>query len=165
MSLLVRKIRKSRWYRNHDWLTEVDIQADSLGDLSTKQNRLSVWFVEEDESNLERIITALAANCDTLSNFDYALFSEDILARESIKIEKSRGISKDSDANDRWHRDICELSAAKLLSIAQHISNKGEINRIQEREVGKHISKAVQTGRIKLETLKPGIQSKILINP
>ena len=165
MSLLVRKIRKSRWYRNHDWLTEVDIQADSLGDLSTKQNRLSVWFVEEDESNLERIITALAANCDTLSNFDYALFSEDILARESIKIEKSQGISKDSDANDRWHRDICELSATKLLSIAQHISKEGKIDRIQERIIGEHISKAVQTGKIKLETLKPGIQSKISTKP
>ena len=165
MSLLVRKIRKSRWYRNHDWLTEVDIQADSLGDLSTKYNKLSVWFIEESKSNLEHIIAALAANCDTLSNFDYALFSDDILARESIKVEKSQGSSKDSDANDRWHRDICELSATKLLSIAQHISKEGKIDRIQEREVVKHISKAVQTGRIKLETLKPGIQSKILINP
>ncbi|MCH8954746.1 hypothetical protein IIA28_05420 [candidate division KSB1 bacterium] len=78
-------------------------------------------------------------------------------------VEKSKGESKDYEANDQWHRDLCELSATKMLYIAQHISNEGKIKRIQERQIGQQISNAVKTGTIKLEALKEGIQSKINI--
>ena len=144
-------------------MPEGDVQADSLGDLPTKGNKLSVWFIKENMSNLERVITALAANCDSISNFDYALFSEEILKNETIKVEKSKGESKDGEANDEWHRDLCELSAKKMLYIAQHIFNEGKIERIQEKQIGQQISNAVKTGTIKLAALKEGIRTKINI--
>lgn len=161
MPFLFRKIRKSRWYKEPEWLSEGNPQADSLVDLTTKDNKLSVWFIKEDMSNLERVIAALAANRDFIANFDYALFSEEILEKKDIKTEKSKGDSKDYEANDQWHRDLYELSATKLLDIAEHIFNEGEIKRIQEKQVEKHISEAVQTGKIKFETLEEEVKSKI----
>lgn len=160
MPLLLRKIRKSKWY-SLSWLPEGDLQADSLVDLSTKNNELSVWFIEGNKSNLERIITALAGHRDHLSNFDYALFDLKFIEEKSIKIRKSKGISVDDEVNERWHLDLYELSALKVLSLAQHIFIEGEIKRIQEKQIGKYIKKALQAGKIKSEALKDGIRSKI----
>ena len=161
MPLLLRKIRKNRWYKDLAWLPGGNLQADSLVDLTTKDNKLSVWFIKDDMSNLERVIAALAANRDFIANFDYALFSEEILEKKDIKTEKSKGDSKDYEANDQWHRDLYELSATKLLDIAEHIFNEGTIKRIQEKQVEKHINEAVQTGKIKFETLEEEVKSKI----
>ena len=163
MPLLLRKIRRSRWYKELAWLPKSDVQADSLVDLPTKNNRLSVWFIKEDMSNFDRVITALAANRDFPANFDYALFSEEILKKETIKVEKSKGDSKDNVANDEWHRDLCELSAKKMLYIAQHIFKEGKIERIQEKQIVQQINEAVKIGTIKLEALNEGIQTKINI--
>ena len=58
-----------RWLRP-DWLAGDEVQADALVDLSTKDNELSVWLIENDKSNLEHVVTALAANCNTISNLD-----------------------------------------------------------------------------------------------
>ena len=160
MPLLLRKIRKSKWYLI-SWLPESDLQADSLVDLSTKNNELSVWLIEDDKSNLERIITALAAHCDHLSNFDYALFNPKILKEKNIKTRKSKGISADVEVNELWHLDLYELSALKILSLAQHILSEAEIKRIQEKQIVKYIRKALQAGKIKPNTLKDGIRSKI----
>lgn len=160
MPLLLRKIRKSKWY-SLPWLTNGDLQADSLGDLITKNNELSVWLIEDDKSNLERIIAALSANCDTISNFDYALFDSKIIEEKSIKKRKSKGISIDDEANERWHFDLYELSALKILCLSQEIFNDGQIKRIQERQVTKLINEALQAGKIKRNTLKDGILSKI----
>jgi hypothetical protein len=85
MALILRIVRKSRWSFTPPWLSEDDLQADSLVDFSTKKNELSVWHIDKDESNLKRIISALAANRDTLSNFDYALFDKKILIDNNIK--------------------------------------------------------------------------------
>ncbi|MCK4296647.1 MAG: hypothetical protein KAX28_08360 [Candidatus Marinimicrobia bacterium] len=160
MPLLLRKIRKSKWYLL-PWLSKGDLQADSIVDLSTKNNELSVWFIKDDKSNLERIITALAARCDYLSNFDYALFNPKILEEKNIKKRRSKGSSADDEANELWHLNLYELSALKILSLAQHIFNDGKIKRIQEKQIGKYINKGLQEGKIKPEVLKDGIKSKI----
>jgi hypothetical protein len=79
MPLILRKIRKARWYQydrsDFPWLLEEDIPADPLGDLATNDNELSVWQINDDKSNLPRVAAALAANCDDISNLDYALIT------------------------------------------------------------------------------------------
>jgi hypothetical protein len=74
MPLMLRKIRKARWYQHNQadfpWLLDEDIPADPLGDLVTNDNELSVWQINDDKSNLHRIAAALAANSDDISNLD-----------------------------------------------------------------------------------------------
>jgi hypothetical protein len=137
------------------------LQADALGDLSTSNNTLSVWYVEEDRSNLEQIITALAATHQSLSNFDYALLEVQVLSGLNIPINPSPGNTPDGEANVSWHRDLIELSAQNLLELAQAIMARGEKARVSEREVRRLIGQAVASGRIERTRLQPRVRDEI----
>jgi len=137
------------------------MQADALVDLSTKNNELSVWYITDEKSNFERIISALAAYRDHLSNFDYVLFDKKFLDENNIKIRKTKGISLDEEVNELWHFDLYELSALKIVNLAKTILDNGEIKRIQERDVGRLIRKAITSGNINFEKLNENIKEKI----
>ena len=97
MTFLLRKIRKNRWYKTDEmvWLSDGELPADSLSDLATQSNELSVYHISINESNLDRVIAALAANSGFLSNFDFAIFGDEIVSEIGIKIKKSPGDSPD----------------------------------------------------------------------
>ncbi|MGE5443847.1 MAG: hypothetical protein ACM3SR_04500 [Ignavibacteriales bacterium] len=151
MPFFLRKIRKSKWYRHNDvpWLAEGELQADALRDLLTSSNQLSVWHIEDDRSNLERTIAALAANVTDNSNFDYALFDQQIVYEIGIKVEskKTKGASPDEEVNS-WHCDLIELSASKLRELAKAIQTKAEIERIQVQDVIQLVAESISSGRI-----------------
>ena len=157
---ILRKIRKSKWYKHEDvpWLAEDELQADALGDLQTSNNELSVWRVEDDKSNLERIVTALAANVDHVSNFDYALLDMELLSKLSIQTKDSKGDTPDERANVAWHLDLMELSARKLMELAKAIMAKGEKGRVPKKKLAQLIEQGVNAEQIKL---KQGIRAKI----
>ena len=163
MPLLLRKIHRANWYENPGipWLAEGELQADALVDLATKDNALSVWYVEDDASNLELIVTVLAAKCEHISNFDYALFHQELLSELSIKLESIRGDSPDEGANTLWHRHVVELSAPKLMELAEVILTGAEKNRFLGKHVRRLIQQGVASGRIERTKLKPGILTKI----
>lgn len=63
MPLILRKIEKGRWNSDPQavpWLPPGEVQAQALLDLAPKDNGLSVWLIEEDRSNLDRVVAALA---------------------------------------------------------------------------------------------------------
>lgn len=162
MPLLLRKIRKSRWYKNDSmpWLKENEIQADPLGDLVTSGNTLSVWLVEDDESNLEQVIVALASSCDNVSNLDYALINVDLLLNVGIKIEAKEGLTPYSRANP-WHRDLVELTTNKLFKLAEAMFVHSDRKRVAEKIVLNLIKDAVQDGQINRTKLSAGILRKL----
>ncbi len=160
MPFLLRKIRQSRWYNEyHAWVKSGDIQADPLADLITQENCLSVWHIEDDQSNLDHIITAVAASGGYLSHLDYALFDRDILD-ETFKVKKSPGGSPDSIANSFWHHDLVELSGLKLVQLAKSILENSKKVRVSEKDVANLIAKAIASGRIK----KDAVDEKIRVN-
>ena len=143
MPSFLRKIRKTRWYKNPDfnlWLGENEIPADPLADLNTKDNNLSVWKVEDDKYNLDDIIIALATNGDYISDFSYALFDSNILSDINIEYVQSLGESKYHDANKYWHFDLVKLSGKKLIRLAEEIFKKGGKKRINEKKLKKLFS-------------------------
>ena len=162
MPLLLRIIRKSRWYQGDPppWLAPGDLPADPLGDLTTQDNKLSVWRVEESHSNLNQIIAAVAATRDSVSNVDYALFDEKILSQYNIEVRETKGETFDEQINV-YHRDLVELSASALVTLARAIRANATIDRRPPKEVGQLIRQAVSAGRIELTNLKEGIQKKI----
>jgi len=165
VSLVLRKIRKSKWYKNEGvpWLAEGELQADALSDLATKDNELSVWRIEGNRSNLERVVVALAAGCDYISNFDYALFDQETLSEINIRIKNTEGDSPDEDANS-WHVDLAELSATKLMELATAIMRKAEIKRIPEKSILRLVARAVASGQIdrtKLRLKSPDDMTKL----
>lgn len=162
MPFLLRTIRKAKWYKNENvpWLAEDELQADALADLSTKDNELSVWHIEDDRSNLEQVVTALAAGRDYIANLDYALFDQQILSAINIKIKDTKGGSPDEKVNS-WHRDLVELSATKLMELAKAIQTKAVKERVLPKDIVRLIKQAVESGRINRAKLKPGVVGKI----
>lgn len=163
MPFMLRKVRKAKWYRNRDvpWLGEGELQADALSDLGTKGNSLSVWWVEDDKSNLERVVAAVAASADRPSNVDFALFDVGILSDLEIRIEQTLGGSPDQVSNDAWHRDLVELSSSKLANLAEEIRGRAEITRILETDVVILLVSAASSGQIDQSLLKESMAEKI----
>lgn len=86
MPLILRMISKGKWLPepNLPWLKEDELQADVFHELKTGENTLSVWSIADDRSNLERVVAALAANRNRVSNFDYALISQERLQQAGL---------------------------------------------------------------------------------
>ena len=162
MPLLLRAIRKNRWYMSDDipWLPKGEIQADPLGDLATGNNTLSVWQVEDDNSNLKQVIAALASNRDSISNLDYAVFDIDLLADTGIKVKINQGATPYEMANF-WHRDLVELTATKLVKLAETMLIHSCRERIPEKTVLNWIKDAVENGQIDKTKLSAGITKKL----
>lgn len=164
MPLLLRAIRKNRWYTSDSgtvsWLLKGEIQADPLGDLATRDNTLSVWQVEDDNSNLNQVIAALASSRDSISNLDYVVFDIDLLVGTGIKIEINRGATPYEMANI-WHRDLVELTATKLVRLAETMLTHSRIERILEKKILHLIKDAVQNEQIDKAKLKEGVTKKL----
>jgi hypothetical protein len=149
VSLVLRKIRKSKWYKSESvpWLAAEDLQSDALVDLATKGNKLSVYLVNDDHSNLDQIITALSANCDYISDFEYAIFDKSELIRIGIEMDNTEGDTADLLVNS-WHYDLIELSAAKIMALASIISNLSKRERVLSKRVLKMVVKAIASGQL-----------------
>lgn len=161
MPLLLRKIRKSRWLPAPAWIPEGTLHADPLADLVTKENQLSVWRVEDDESNLEEIVIALAGNFENPSNLDYILFDERLLQEADVRIKRSTGDTIVSEANSAWHHDLIELTARKVVKLGELAMESGRKERISEPQVVDLVQKAVQRGIVDLDRLKPAVRQKV----
>jgi hypothetical protein len=152
---ILRKIRKAKWYRSEavTWLAEGDLQADALVDLSTKGNRLSVYLIDDDLTNLGLIVAALAANCDFISDFDYALLPQGALSELNIRFEKLPGDTPDAEVN-RCHLDLIELTSSKIFALANTIGTSSERKRILSKRVLELVVQSVVSGRIEYTNLK-----------
>jgi len=160
--LLLRAIRKSRWNKtNCPWLAKDDIQADLLRDFETKDNTLSVWLVQDDRSNLNDVLLALGASRDTASNLDYTIFDVGLLANINIKLEINAGNTLYAKANC-WHRDLVELTANKIVKLAESLLKDAELERFSEKEMIKLIQDAVNNKQIDRTKLKPSIDKRLV---
>lgn len=163
MPLLLRVIRKNRWECPDpypEWASEGELLADPLGDLFTKENRLSLWHIEDDESNLERIVVGIAGTRDSVSNLDMLLFDVQVLSEVGFKIEHSIGGSIAEEANRNWHRDVVDLTARKIVRLAELMMEKGRCKRLTERRVLTLLKVAAEAGAIELNNLKGGVRRK-----
>ncbi|GEM_PF-642040 len=148
MPTLLRQLRKkNRWFINAplDWLEEGDVPADSLANLETKDNLLSVFQIDGDvEKNIKRIAAAFAGQSQKGANeeFECVIFDSAVLGEIGITYVKSEGETPDKEVNS-WHYDLIELSAAKLADLAKHLLPNSEPHRILAKEV---LSSLIESG-------------------
>jgi hypothetical protein len=166
--VLLRKVDKRRWDWSPgtiDWVPSGDIPAAPLADFNTSvDSKISVWYVESDKSNLERIIAGIAAGRQTADKFDYVLFPETVLSQAGVKAEDAQGQSKDKDANAKWHRDLVELSATKLIKLVALVGREGGVGRSSEHEVIALIRKFVEAGFIERPRLHEALRKHVFGN-
>jgi hypothetical protein len=156
----LRKIRQARWSRPA-WLPDEELRADLLGDFQTKNDALSVWRILDDNSNLDRVVVALAASCQSVSNVDYALFDESVLLGAKVSAEQIAGETPDEDANTAWHHDLVRLTAKDILRLADDLQRTAERGRYAEKQVRRLLLEAVSAGRIASDRLVPQLRESL----
>ncbi|MBM4040478.1 MAG: hypothetical protein FJ290_18380 [Planctomycetes bacterium] len=165
MALALRKIRLTRWHREeeHDlsWVPQGDIVADPLADLTTTNGKLSVWLVEEDLSNLSRVLAAFATTADRLANLDYVLFDPVLLTPLGVGLEHTQGGTADGEANQLWHRDLSHLSGHTVVELARAIKAQGREGRATPRQLRQLIVQAGEAGQVDWDVLNAGIRKDI----
>ena len=159
MPKFLRVVRQTRWQKPQ-WTDEDSNskQADAADDLKTWGNRLSVYAVEGDQE-LNETIAALAANRETLSNFDYAWIDTEKLQDSQLEYEQTQGGTPDEGVNQR-HYDLVRLTLDELSTIAHSIPDE-EVYRVSRREAGNLIEEAVRNGRIAEERLSERLRRAI----
>lgn len=165
MSYALRMINKNRWYRDaksYPGKGKNDAPSDTLLDLAPKQNELSVWLVDEQYTNLNRLLASLAANRERIDVFDYALFSIEIFEQVGIQVQQTFGDSPDADSN-KSHLALLNLTATQLADLAVCIwySPTTSVGRLLGKKVSTLIIEAIRSGNFKLEELKPKMRSEI----
>jgi len=166
MPLILRKIRKTRWdkelIKQEKWLGPEEIPSDPLGDLTTTDNQVSIWELDETKSNLDRLIAAIASNGDHIANFDFVIFfiEQRKIAEMGIKLNRSIGKCPDKEMAN-FHRDMGKFSGSKLVNFVKWILENGETERYQVKKVSKLIANSIQNGFIKKDELKDSIYMKV----
>ena len=164
MTYVLRLVRQSRWdRRGHlEPSPTSDIPADPLADFAgTTENRLSVWSIDDRETQLRQLITALAASRDKLDKLDYVLFLPRHLETIGIQVTESLGDTCDDLANS-WHRELIGLTAGNVVELTRLVFREHlEIQRVDEHEVKELIADAVKIARIQRDRLKPKLRAAI----
>jgi hypothetical protein len=161
---VLRQIRRSKWYKHPDvqWLEEGELQADALGDLETTHNELSVWHIQDDKSNLGRVVAALAIGNGSrnLANVDYALVDLQTVLDLDIQLVTTQGETLDAEVNS-WHRDLVEMTASKLMGLASAIQTNGEKERLSPKKVASLVNSSVEEGYIDRSKLSASVLKKL----
>ena len=162
MPYLLHIVRRSRWPYDEDPPRDTTaLPADPLGDLATKDNSLSLWRIEDDKSNLDRIAATLAANRQRLGPFDYILFPSSLLDNEDFELTKSDGGTHDKEVNTRWHMDLIHLSAIKLVDFAKLVYRAGDIERLSPKRVERLLKDHVSSGYLRPASLEKSLQKEL----
>lgn len=169
MPYLLRKIKnKSNWFRKPALPKEVtlgEISADVLGDLITTNNALSVWAIEDDRSNLPRVLAAIAATRDNLQKCDYLLFDRSAAEARGLKLRQTPATSPDSEAAGTWHFELVDLTVGSLADLAKEMFCNGEAARVFERELLDDLRQSIQSGFFATTSLRPNVVASLSEKP
>ncbi|MGA2598221.1 MAG: hypothetical protein ABSH09_14670 [Bryobacteraceae bacterium] len=150
MALLLRTVDKDyRWFKKEaaEFLAADDSPADPIADLRTDKNRLSVYVISDDRSNLERIVRAVAVGRQRVDHAAYVVFDSKVVEEAGIEIEEVPGTTKDVAIND-WHRDLV-LSGKKLAALAKGILRDGEdVSRILKERMVQLVVQGIKDGEL-----------------
>lgn len=138
MTLLLRKIdKRARWLKDDEakqLLASGDVPSDPLGDLNTSGNKLSVWTVNSDKSNIDQIASAIASTRQRPADFSFIIFRLEDITSLGIEHENVPGNTQHTLAN-RWHVDLIKLTGNKLKDLGKALLNKGELDTIPKKRI------------------------------
>lgn len=148
MPLLLRTVRHDRWLKEEaaPFLAVDDVPADPVCDLQTKQNLLSVFEVEQDRSNIERIVRAVAIGKQVIADTGYVVLDSDLLPAAGIEVRDSAGGTLDKEAN-AWHRDLV-VSGNKLVALTKAILRNGESGIVLKVRLRELVEEGKRNGQI-----------------
>ncbi len=162
MPFLLRTLRKNKFVRELQpaWVPADDVQAGALKDLESGENQLSFWLLDDELSDLDRLLAGLAANRDQLANLDFALIPLEKIVELRLQIEENPGDCLDAQMG-LLHRDRAQLTASHLAALAKTISLHCQLERRSKSQVRTLLLNSVAVGYLDVEAMKEGITNKL----
>ena len=162
MSRLLIKVKRRPWDRSQrpEHVAGDDVPADCLTDLRVRDNELSLWHIEDDEKNLNGVVTALASAVHFPAKIDILLFDTSIIQNLSLKLRSTVGKTPRTDINT-WHRDLVELSGKKLVEFAIAVFYGAESRRVPEISILSLLRNSYNAGLLDKSMLKPSMTERI----
>ena len=145
MSILFRKLQKKLFMDPQKAKELGGLQADALKNFTTMENALSLWEIQNELNDIERILAAIAGTRDNVQEVEYATFDSKILEELEIKTNKIRGDTADDKVNN-LHIDIIDLTAKQVYLLASSIQKDGELRRILKNKIGRKITENLKVG-------------------
>jgi hypothetical protein len=138
------------------------LQADALKNFKTSENKISVYKVDEDntQESAIRILVALACGRHFLDKVDYALFDSDIIKKLNIQFDVIEGTTPDKIVN-KLHIDLKKLSGDLICELAKSIQNTGELERLYRKDIEKAIKLGIEKKQLQVEKINSQLLSKI----
>lgn len=164
MPFVFRNIGNKFWYSADQrdfkkWLSDGELVADVFKELRTTRGSLSVFRVEDDASNLDRVVSAYACTRNSLSDLDFVLVPLDAINAE-FEATETPGQTADDEVN-AWHLDIEHLSAGKLLLLAQIFrDHRSSMDRYRKRHVTTKIRESLEKRQLDFERIHEALQPK-----
>ena len=166
MSFFLRKVDKRRWDRipRPSWLEPDQLPAAPLADLNTDTACcISVYVVDDDESNVLRIVTALAATRQKIVAHDYLLIDPDDVAAAGIEVRAEKGRCPDDFVNE-LHRDLCELTAERVLLLCKRaFFGARRPERVDEKLLSSTVPEGVVNGNIEPRRVNRELRERLNI--
>ena len=164
MPLIFREIgNKSWWDKAHDefcWLGDGELVGDVFKGVKTIKGTLSIYLLDDDQTNLARIVAALACKRRSLENFDFVLVPE-IAIETEFEILRTTGTTADDLVND-LHRDLVKLTAGKLLKLVtifgEHMS---AMTRLYRDEVKDAILESLELESLRENDVNSGVKKHL----
>jgi hypothetical protein len=149
MPLLLRNVGKHyRWLKEDaaPFLAQGDVPADPIGDLKTTGNKLSVYVIKDDRSNLNRVVRAITVGTQKPDHVAYVVFSSKVLEDAGIEMQEIVGSTADAAVNP-LHRDLI-LSGNKLVALTRGILQEGELGQILKAELVTLVEQGINEGQL-----------------
>ncbi len=164
MSFVFRSIGNKHWYSDNqldfnEWLPEGELVADTLKELRTTRGALSVYKVDSNKQNFDRVISAYACTRNSLKDIDYVLLPLEVI-EATFDISATPGQTADDEVNI-MHLDIIHLSASKLLILARIFQeHHSSMYRIRKKHITSKIRNSLEQEHLVFSRINIALQSK-----
>lgn len=156
--MLLRQVREERWGSALATPT-APLPADTLSDLRTVGNEMSLWKLLEDMSNFEVVVVGLASGFKSLTNCDLVIFEEELLEGLGGSLASTDGPEVSPFAKARaFHRDFRNLTADAVLHFAERLRLHGIFVALAHRHVGDLMVDAVSRHGLAADGLADQLQ-------
>jgi Zn-dependent M16 (insulinase) family peptidase len=166
MSVLVRKVNRSKWPDEFDDIGVQDLPADVMSAcLKTSKNTLSTWEIKSlNNEDLEEGILAIAASLPNIDSIDIVTIQKDLVVQSGFQLdENTPGNTAVLDLAET-HIDIIELTyktVGEFSKIVLDALKEEKVTRITRGKLKKILKKALDEGRIDINQLSQSVLSKL----
>ncbi|MGH0593347.1 hypothetical protein ACQVPY_13750 [Bacillus pretiosus] len=165
MSLLVRKLAKSKWPKeNFETVDIKDLRADAITScLRTSNDTLSTWEIASPD-NLSDAILALVSSFEKIDKIDVVMIEREEVVNRGFEIADTLGNTPVEQLKNT-HKDITGLTYQTVGDFSRLLLDtmmEGRVERYTATKVKRLLKEAIEQGKLDLNSLKEGVRESLV---